>query len=66
MTPLEDGAFRSRSGAPSRRLFTLGPPRFGELYETTAIPEIREQAHELANTLITRLAASTALLAQPA
>jgi uncharacterized NAD(P)/FAD-binding protein YdhS len=63
---LDDGAFRSRNGAPSHRLFTLGPPRIGELYETTAIPEIREQAQMLANTLIKRLAASAVLMAQPA
>jgi uncharacterized NAD(P)/FAD-binding protein YdhS len=49
------GAFRSRDGATHRRLFTLGPPRVGELYETTAIPEIREQARELADLLVARL-----------
>ncbi|MGW3955566.1 FAD/NAD(P)-binding protein, partial [Streptomyces sp. NPDC004752] len=36
---------RGRTGAP---LFTLGAPRRGELWETTAIPEIRGQAAELA------------------
>jgi uncharacterized NAD(P)/FAD-binding protein YdhS len=51
-----DGAFRSREGAASSQLFTLGPPRIGELYETTAIPEIREQAQELASLLVARLA----------
>jgi uncharacterized NAD(P)/FAD-binding protein YdhS len=50
-----DGAFRSHEGAASRVLFTLGPPRIGELYETTAIPEIREQAQELARLLVARL-----------
>jgi uncharacterized NAD(P)/FAD-binding protein YdhS len=50
-----DGSFRSREGASSPYLFTLGPPRIGELYETTAIPEIRQQASELADLLLARL-----------
>jgi len=50
------GAFRGPDGAPQSRLFTLGPPRIGELYETTAIPEISEQALELATRLTWRLA----------
>ncbi|MGY4924782.1 FAD/NAD(P)-binding protein [Streptomyces sp. 900105755] len=33
-------------------LFTLGAPRRGELWETTAIPEIRVQAAELAQRLL--------------
>ena len=62
----DDGAFRLRNGRPSQRLFTLGPPRIGELYETTAIPEIRDQAQMLAGTLTKRLAASTVAAAQTA
>jgi uncharacterized NAD(P)/FAD-binding protein YdhS len=50
-----DGAFRARDGSVSRQLFTLGPPRIGELYETTAIPEIRDQARDLASTLVDEL-----------
>jgi uncharacterized NAD(P)/FAD-binding protein YdhS len=45
------GTFRSRDGALHPRLFTLGPTRFGELYETTAMPEICAQATALAATL---------------
>ncbi len=33
---------------PSSVFFTLGPPRRGELFETTAVPEIRVQAAALA------------------
>jgi uncharacterized NAD(P)/FAD-binding protein YdhS len=51
-----NGAFLSRDGTASERLFTLGPPRIGELYETTAIPEIRVQAQDLAATLVGTLA----------
>jgi uncharacterized NAD(P)/FAD-binding protein YdhS len=50
-----DGAFISRDGIPSQRLLTLGPPRIGELYETVAIPEIRNQAQALAATLAATL-----------
>jgi uncharacterized NAD(P)/FAD-binding protein YdhS len=45
------GVLRTREGAVHPRLFTLGPPRFGELYETTAVPEIRAQASALAASL---------------
>ncbi|MCG7202403.1 FAD/NAD(P)-binding protein [Streptomyces arenae] len=40
---------RGRTGLP---LFTLGAPRRGELWETTAIPEIRVQAAELAQRIL--------------
>ena len=30
----------------------IGPARFGELFETTAIPEIRAQAHALAAKIL--------------
>jgi uncharacterized NAD(P)/FAD-binding protein YdhS len=59
-----DGALRSQDGERSRRLFTLGPPRIGELYETTAIPEIRVQAQQLATRLLGAL--RPALSSRPA
>jgi uncharacterized NAD(P)/FAD-binding protein YdhS len=43
-----NGALLDSQGCPNERLFTLGPLRRGELYETTAIPEIREQAVAIA------------------
>jgi uncharacterized NAD(P)/FAD-binding protein YdhS len=46
-----DGALVDFEGAISRRCFTLGPPRRGELLESTAIPEIRVQAAALARLL---------------
>jgi uncharacterized NAD(P)/FAD-binding protein YdhS len=46
------GALLDASGRPSRTLFTLGPPLRGQLYETTAVPEIRDQAAALAARLI--------------
>lgn len=43
-----DGALIDSSGQPSGRLFAIGPLLRGILWETTAIPEIREQARRLA------------------
>jgi uncharacterized NAD(P)/FAD-binding protein YdhS len=39
-------------GRPSPALFTLGPPLKGRYWETTAVPEIREQAKLLAQRLM--------------
>lgn len=50
-----DGALIDRSGAPSRGLFTIGPPRKAALWETTAVPEIRSQAETLAKRLLAEL-----------
>jgi uncharacterized NAD(P)/FAD-binding protein YdhS len=46
-----DGAVLDRAGRPSSTIFTLGPPLRGLWYETTAIPEIRDQAAVLARRL---------------
>jgi uncharacterized NAD(P)/FAD-binding protein YdhS len=47
-----DGALIGRDGAASNLVFALGPMRRGTLLETTAIPEIREQAASLAGRLL--------------
>ncbi|MFI9759509.1 FAD/NAD(P)-binding protein [Streptomyces sp. NPDC051963] len=47
-----DGRLLDDRGGAERPLFTLGAPRRGELWETTAIPEIRVQAAELAQHLL--------------
>jgi uncharacterized NAD(P)/FAD-binding protein YdhS len=47
-----DGALIDATGTPSTRLYAIGPVRFGTLIETTAIPEIREQAHDLTGVLL--------------
>jgi uncharacterized NAD(P)/FAD-binding protein YdhS len=44
------GRVLDRSGRPTG-MFTLGPLRRGELWETTAIPEIRTQAFGLAQQI---------------
>lgn len=46
------GALLDGSGRASEILFTLGPPRRGDLIETTAVPEIRAQAEALAQRLL--------------
>jgi uncharacterized NAD(P)/FAD-binding protein YdhS len=46
------GALIDAHGIRSSVLLTLGPPRRGELFETTAVPEIRCQAEALARRLI--------------
>ena len=51
-----EGALLDARGRASDMLFTLGPLRRGDLWESTAIPEIREQALALARRLLERLA----------
>ncbi len=46
-----EGAVVDARGTPASELFTLGPPLRGLYYETTAIPEIRDQAAALARHL---------------
>jgi uncharacterized NAD(P)/FAD-binding protein YdhS len=46
-----DGRLVDRAGEPSDTLWAIGPLRRGALLETTAIPEIREQAAALARIL---------------
>ncbi|MFE9614300.1 FAD/NAD(P)-binding protein [Streptomyces sp. NPDC006012] len=52
-----DGRLLDAGGDAGAPLFTLGAPRRGELWETTAIPEIRVQAAELARQLLAPLTA---------
>ncbi len=46
-----NGALIDAHGAASDFLYTIGPARKGSLWETTAVPEIRVQALELAKSL---------------
>jgi len=47
-----DGALVDAAGRVSDRMFTLGPLRKGELWESTAVPELRVQAERLARRLL--------------
>ncbi len=51
----EDGAVIDDCGKASQQLYTLGSPRKGKLWETTAVPEIRVQAAQMAKTLMSGL-----------
>ncbi|MEV0391544.1 FAD/NAD(P)-binding protein [Polymorphospora rubra] len=44
----DDGAVLGRDGHQILPLWTIGPPRRGRFFETTAVPEIRAQARALA------------------
>ena len=46
------GALLGAKRIPSSVFFTLGPPCRGDLFETTAVPEIRVQAASLARRLV--------------
>jgi uncharacterized NAD(P)/FAD-binding protein YdhS len=50
-----NGALIDSAGKPSRLLYAIGPARKGLLWETTAVPEIREQAHQLAEHIAREL-----------
>jgi uncharacterized NAD(P)/FAD-binding protein YdhS len=41
------GALLNENGVPSRFLYAIGPARKGTLWETTAVPEIRQQVRDL-------------------
>ncbi len=49
-----NGAVRDAHGTPASDIFALGPLLRGSRYETTAIPEIRDQAVALARRLLAR------------
>ncbi len=46
-----DGALLDAGGNPSKSLFVIGPARKGFAFETTAVPEIRAQAVQIARLL---------------
>ena len=48
----EVGALVASNGAPSDRLYALGPLLRGRLWETTAVRELRAQAFDLARHLV--------------
>lgn len=54
-----DGAIISATGKPCRRLWLAGPLRKGQLWENTAVPELRVEAANLAARLLGHVASST-------
>jgi uncharacterized NAD(P)/FAD-binding protein YdhS len=63
---VENGAVMDCDGAVIPWLHAIGPMRIGGLLETTAVPEIREQAAALAETLLGGHSAVAARVRQPA
>jgi uncharacterized NAD(P)/FAD-binding protein YdhS len=57
----KDGAVIDAEGHASAMIFNLGPGRLGDLLESIAVPEIREQAVALASTIAERMRAKTLL-----
>jgi uncharacterized NAD(P)/FAD-binding protein YdhS len=55
----DHGALRDAGGRPTGDILTLGPLLRGRWYETTAIPEIRDQAATLARQMLTTQAHAT-------
>src|ERR1700758_1387194 len=51
----DDGAVIDAGGHASEIIFNLGPGRLGDLLESIAVPEVRQQAAELASTLADRV-----------
>jgi uncharacterized NAD(P)/FAD-binding protein YdhS len=49
-----DGGLIRADGSVWENIFALGPTRRGTLWETTAVPEIRRQASELARKILDR------------
>lgn len=46
-----EGAMVDSTGTAGGTLWAIGPPRTGSLWESTAVPEIREQASKLSDAL---------------
>jgi uncharacterized NAD(P)/FAD-binding protein YdhS len=57
----QNGAVLDAEGHASEIIFNLGPGRLGDLLESIAVPEIRQQAVELASTLAERMRSKDAL-----
>jgi uncharacterized NAD(P)/FAD-binding protein YdhS len=60
-----DGALIDANGAASDFLYTVGPIRKGNLWETIAVPEIRVQAAEMATLLLASSAREDADVLEP-
>jgi uncharacterized NAD(P)/FAD-binding protein YdhS len=56
------GAVLNARGEQQGNVFTLGSPQKGMIFETTAVPELRVQAQDLARVLLRDLARTAAKL----
>jgi uncharacterized NAD(P)/FAD-binding protein YdhS len=53
-----DGSVLNDQAVPSQSLFAIGPVRKGKLWETTAVPELRQQASDLAEHIVRIMSAA--------
>jgi uncharacterized NAD(P)/FAD-binding protein YdhS len=53
-----DGALFDCDDKPSRSIYLIGPLRKAQLWESTAVPELRVQAAEVARTILASLPAA--------
>ncbi len=58
-----DGRLLDGNGTTSAPLWTLGALRRGELWESTAVPEISDQARDLATEILDAVAPVPRLIA---
>lgn len=49
------------AGKGEGKIYAIGALLFGELFETTAVPELREQAHSIADTILSKICAQSKL-----
>ncbi len=61
----ENGAVIDRQDVAMPWLYAIGPMRIGGLLETTAVPEIREQAAAIARTLLSQSEGARSAVAVP-
>jgi uncharacterized NAD(P)/FAD-binding protein YdhS len=60
-----DGSVLNDQAVASQTLFAIGPVRKGKLWETTAVPELREQASNLAEHIVRIMSAERAAAEAP-
>jgi len=60
-----NGSVLNWQGAVSKSLFAIGPLRKGGLWETTAVPELRQQAYSLAEHIVRVISEESCAEEQP-
>jgi uncharacterized NAD(P)/FAD-binding protein YdhS len=50
-----DGLIMNQFRVPNENIFAVGPLRRGELWETTAVREIRQQATSIATEILNKI-----------
>ena len=61
-----DGALIGKDGVTSDSLYAVGPLRKGNLWESTAVPEIRDQVHRLVQVMASQSGTTHSIAVDPA